>query len=1513
MGVFNYSKLHYFDKNGNELILNHYPDVRFSISNPSHPEFPADYAFVNSTPDLVDIPGNSSILPISTGMRFGLTDGTNRLDVSTYIKDTSVGQEYIGEAAIWNTPGSQKFSAHEYQSSFGVQNYPELLYNDTTDSVRDQFLKNLAIDSSVGFFPTYSFKSRMEFERVSTGLIETQTVYVLVENEFADDNHGRKRFTTLLEYIGYGNEFRIERDELQQRIDRIETYNKPESERLAELIKEYEEHGLDACDLIMQKDALDMEINSEPDLIKRRDELNRNIEKCDDVAEYIRRFRLFFFIDGRDQKDFRFFSTRYDELSWSDRSTIDFMKKFNIENSDNGYSVNIGFSGEYDGVYQQPMYVCLLDTMNTTNSEIGEAYPIGEIMLNAEAEGEDERYRTFFTNFGIPDPKEYNDIFADTDINDDLPDYISINKKSKQLFLSYNDIFPYIGSYKALLNAIKYLGYDDIFFKEWYKEIGDSAMDDSGYTTYEISYGNDGNRNTIETLDVSERIHLRKMNWVSMLYRLNQELNIPENKFGFPTVITNVENYNTERLPKLISLKNWVDRYATGVNCRVIDISGEGLVFERYNLQKWGSYQQVLEYNNEKAISPVPVTTACTLEDGEAEIKVDIYTNDHIFTIGEFDDRTFMDFCEGYFDENKVYHNYTNDLKDNENYRYFGKTFELNDSINSFQLRTKGEHSTYRFGIGSFVDNESMSLIVENDNIIFDYTDSDGKYKSTRFTNLPTIQITDGVIKRYVQNMEPEGKNEYYAYIHNTENSGTYTINVTKSNGDTNDYIVGGVPTFIPPTISANNALKPYSSKELGDLFNMNGSVNGNYGGNVTYKKGSFGLRYCIDNVNGFPCFKILGYEEKYIFDHKDELESEVNPHVPELKAGDGYEYFLEIKEGRMVFNDETNGLTVTLNFKYDENNKHQRIFVETYTYSDQSTMYKYVVGSDIEPIIRFEPNKSYDYFVNGYDTKPDDYILYDNHKSVTVNHTGSYQVAAILYDCNNNIFAKTADQKVNVLPPSADIKLYITENVSEGNRGINNPSNKGWVKNLIPNDTQCVFGYSPKLQLKERIQKDNTFRFNLVDESYGKGSELSTGIVYSLNKEDFVCANISSLSDRFIPANISGNLFTFVKKSRHDAHMTPETSSQVSNALSAIGKTKSSINSDLDYCASRTSTDITKESMFDAIICIYDDVHEKFIYPSKNLIDSLCVLIQNKAYTSSSPYDQYILKFVNGNSPYISYITNNPNYSYYFIPRWSYKISGNISYDNDKDALHVTVNMSDYVGRNFSENASLYMYYNNNDGNYYGNGLYTQAYDPDNIYLSPYYSNNEYNNDIKTFVQRYTNIWLGPSSINYDKYQCTIKTDESDISKSLIKLIDNNNMRIATKMADSQFTVSLRNFNPDDANNIWNISNTQINNMYEYVIPVITRSINGYAYAAPIVNTLYKNISDFTQSEITVRWRVYKRVGLVDRKMVMESYNKALALKVGSEKGMYDVELDVFDKQGNKYSKNMGSAFTFK
>ena len=153
--------------------------------------------------------------------------------------------------------------------------------------------------------------------------------------------------------------------------------------------------------------------------------------------------------------EFRFFSvdTTTEEISYMPSMTLDL--------SGGGYRFDLCFMADDEGVYDGTMYICLVDRQND-----GEPYMLGTIALHGEAVGEDERFRTLLTDFGVPDPKEYIDTLKESSVDEAKPDMALLNRKSKQLFLTYPDIFPYAGTYKALVNAVKFMGYDDITFKE---------------------------------------------------------------------------------------------------------------------------------------------------------------------------------------------------------------------------------------------------------------------------------------------------------------------------------------------------------------------------------------------------------------------------------------------------------------------------------------------------------------------------------------------------------------------------------------------------------------------------------------------------------------------------------------------------------------------------------------------------------------------------------------------------------------------------------------------------------------------------------------------------------------------------------------------------------------------------------------------------------------------------------------------------------------------------------------
>lgn len=1620
MGVFNYSRFHYFDKDGNELILSHKPGVQIKIVNENIPDLYSEYALVKSTPDDVDIATNSSVIKIKSGMRFNIDEGST-LKAQTYI-DSSTGEPYINDAFL--REGTYKINT--YTSTINNENYPELLYNEGNDELRSSTLdkNNLALDTSVNMFPSYTFQSRVEFTKVSTGLVETQALYVLVDDEYDLDEYGVSRFVTVSEYAKHYDEFLDIRSGYDSSInditDRINILDSSISEletiledKLTEIetLKQHieisdsslqgvtneiriksEAYGIVDSELLAEKQQLEQEISNidasinaiyesdsnrfatldsykelkrslETDVINlenQRNEIQIKVDYFDSVKKYIDRFNVLFFIDCREQKDFRLFNVKHDDMTWTDRKLLDFSKNNEDGSNDNGFSVSLGFSGENDGVYEQTLYVCLIDKNDTSNNDIGEVYPIGDILMTAETEGEDERYRSFFENFGIPDPKYYNDIFADTDISNDTPDFISINKNSKKMFLAYSEIFPYIGSYKGLLNAIKLLGYEnEIFFKEWYKEIGRSTLDDQGYTTYDISISDPTNKNLISNLEISERIHLRKMNWLSMVYKINELIGDTEDKWGFSDVITNYKNFNTDRIVKIIGLKNWLEKYAIGVNCHITDVGGEGIVLERYNLQKYGTYQRVLDYNNEKAVSAVVINDVVALNNQQASIDVSVYTTDKYITIEEVNNISFLDLCDGYFDDEHIYHDIMSNISDSSSYRYFGKCFDLNDNINTFEIRIKGKHNSFRFD-SKYVDLYSPDLIVDDDRIFFDPYQCFTKEKNISFSNTPVIQVEKGIIKKYkkIQAKIPSNVQDIYDYYTsispvfdddgksykidvNVDLLGNPSINVKKS------YILPDIPTFIPPhsTVSTGytHNLKPLSSQlyriKTDNIVTKTNNKYGQNGGSTERNGNNYGLRYCIDDINENPVFKILGYEERHLL-----LNTDASTRFPLTEISedshDGYEYTLVIIDGRMIFNDTINNSIVTLNFKYDEDKKHQSIYVNTFKESEQSSMYKYKV-SDNDTTERFLPDNEYSYFVNGYDKNTDDYITYDNLKSVIVNNTGDYVIDAVLYDEFNNIFAKKSTKEIKVLSTSIDSSILITEPNSglpynEKGKLANTSFMSQLFRQLNSKASECIFEYKPKLQINYNINGQ------IVHKGiYDPLNNINTIVNKTITKK----AIISSMSDRFdvigyqyLPIGtltVDSRAFTLIKISEYGSHIGVYDASTLNAMFEYYGQTKSDIYTDLSYLYNVTTKQTTDSSIYreygsfaDVTLYVYDDVCE---YPVMSIPG---VMLPERLYYNNVKYDTYSFVPTTNKSLELSQklqsICNNHRYSYYIIPQWAIpciasKIYNKHFADRKDDTRLVLENIdnpfSEYTlsQSKVGESTMMSVFYKTKlSSQYYGKGSYrieSMNQDMSGMELCanlgnqrPTISNDQSGFDCST--------WLAPASLDYMKYIFEINTDYSDNQLGVVAISDKYEYRDNILFVDNNYAISTRDFNPDDAIKIWEFdsstypSSSSLGRKYAHNIPITTS--NPYVILTPYAPEFASTIAKVNSSNITVRWKIYRHLTDTSKVLISECFNKVMSIKF-IEYGTYDIELTIWDEFGNRYDKRMDGYITYK
>ena len=96
---------------------------------------------------------------------------------------------------------------------------------------------------------------------------------------------------------------------------------------------------------------------------------------------------------------------------------------------------------------------------------------VARIRFYGEGETEDDRLKVLLANLGASLESEDFMIFKSHDISEMHPDYQLLNQKRKELLLELNNIKPFVGTYKAILNAIDFFGYDKITLKEYWINI----------------------------------------------------------------------------------------------------------------------------------------------------------------------------------------------------------------------------------------------------------------------------------------------------------------------------------------------------------------------------------------------------------------------------------------------------------------------------------------------------------------------------------------------------------------------------------------------------------------------------------------------------------------------------------------------------------------------------------------------------------------------------------------------------------------------------------------------------------------------------------------------------------------------------------------------------------------------------------------------------------------------------------------------------------------------------------
>lgn len=240
--------------------------------------------------------------------------------------------------------------------------------------------------------------------------------------------------------------------------------------------------------------------------------------------------------------------------------------------------INIAFTSTDEDIYERTL---VLQDMSFSTPKT-----IATIDFYGETVGEDERLRLVLENFGRSFNQNDALMVKDYDVKEPLPDWSKVNEKRKELLLEGENIFPYIGAYKGLINVVKFFGYQNLRIKEYWLNIDSRSENYKKMQHYElVGLFNDEYSPGLKHPLVPNNTY-KKTSMFGLFYDINVATGDVD-EFGLPEVVNDSAFTNEEVLVKLFALKERLKQEFLPLNARIVDIVGEGIYFERFKSQSW--------------------------------------------------------------------------------------------------------------------------------------------------------------------------------------------------------------------------------------------------------------------------------------------------------------------------------------------------------------------------------------------------------------------------------------------------------------------------------------------------------------------------------------------------------------------------------------------------------------------------------------------------------------------------------------------------------------------------------------------------------------------------------------------------------------------------------------------------------------------------------------------------------------------------------------------------------------
>lgn len=362
---------------------------------------------------------------------------------------------------------------------------------------------------------------------------------------------------------------------------------------------------------------------------------------------------------------------------------------------------------------------------------------IAEITFFAETIEEDERLKTLNKNLGYNIKPEDTIIFKDSDIKEIYPDYKLLNEKRKELLIEGHNIYPYIGSYKAIVNVIKYFGYENLNIVEYWRNV-DHTSDNFGKVFMTSKY----KLTNKETINVSGKAiplpnkSYRKVSNISLVYTINHPLKEVD-KWELPLVKEDFDFTMEEVMIKLFALRRKLNDEFMPSSSRIIDIIGEGTYFGLQEIINNAVKPTQKEFDKKKTYHP----------------SIGIFPSTKIFTPNKKVVDGVVDDLEKNLPQDFKFNTCIVNITDSRQFRqyaieqHYDKEFE--DNIFKINLETP-IGNVYDIQISS-VSDESLDDGLDNKQYLYD--------------EIPLIDKPDGDTGN--SDFEKRGLTDYYEEYHN--------------------------------------------------------------------------------------------------------------------------------------------------------------------------------------------------------------------------------------------------------------------------------------------------------------------------------------------------------------------------------------------------------------------------------------------------------------------------------------------------------------------------------------------------------------------------------------------------------------------------------------------------------------------------------------------------------------------------------------------------------------------------